>query len=393
MLVPADVRCPYCDAPHEYLYYNDGKRKEQILCKVCDALFQINKRFRPPSTTYWCPHCEHALYRWKEQSLCTIYKCHNDSCPAYLKNLGALNADEKKLQKEKPSQFKLRYQYREYYFDDKLRHSKPDDDGIDLFSIHNSPNVLGLVLAFHVSFAIGARKTACILKEIFGIKISYQTVLNYAGAAAWYCHRFNLVYKGDIDNESAGDETYIKIAGKHAYTFFFISAQNRKITAYHIDDSRDTLPATIAMNEAARTAKPDQKLAFITDGNPSYPAGLHYLNAKRDPENLIEYRKVVGLQNLDEESELNRHFKQLVERLNRTYKYHIKAANGFKIKNGAICLTTLFVTHYNFLRPHMALGYNVPIPVKELGGPQNLQNKWCRIINMAANITDSMLPC
>jgi len=286
----------------------------------------------------------------------------------------------------------LRYQYREYHFDNKLRLAEPDDDGIDPFSIHNSTNTFGLVLAFHVSYAIGARKTASILREIFGIKISYQTVLNYAKAAAWYCHRFNLVYKGTIDNESAGDETYIKIAGKNAYAFFFISAQSRKITAYHIDDSRDALPATIAMNEAARTAKPGQKLAFITDGNPSYPAGLHYLNSKRDPENPIEHHKVIGLQNLDEESELNRHFKQLIERLNRTYKYHVRTANGFKIKNGAICLTTLFVTHYNFLRPHMALNYNVPIPVKELGGLQKLQNKWCRIILMAARITDSMLP-
>lgn len=375
------------------MYYNDGKRRQQIRCKICDALFQINKQFRPSKTKYWCPYCERALYRWKEQKLCTIYKCHNDLCPVYLKNIRALNGDEKKLQKEKPSQFKLRYQYREYYFDDKLHHSKPNDDNVDLLAIHNSPNVLGLILAFHVSFAIGARKTARILKEIFGIRISYQTVLNYANSAAWYCHRFNFVYKGDIDDESAGDETYIKIAGKHAFTFFFISSQNRKITTYHVDDSRDTLPATIAMNEAARTAKPDQKLTFITDGNPSYQAGLHYFNSKRDPENPIEYRKVIGLENLDEESELNRHFKQLIERLNRTYKYHIRTANGFKIKNGAISLTTLFVTHYNFLRPHMALKYNVPIPVKELAGPQKLQNKWCRIINMAANIDDSMLPC
>jgi len=324
--------------------------------------------------------------------LCTIYKCHNDLCPAYLKNLRSLNNDEKKLQKEKSSQFKLRYQYREYHFDDKLHHSKPDDDSVDLLAIHNSPAILGLVLSFHVSFAIGARKTACILKEIFGIKISYQTVLNYAKAAAWYCHRFNLVYKGDIDNENAGDETYIKVAGKQAYTFFFISSQTRKITAYHIDDSRDTLSATIAMNEAARTAKPNQKITFITDGNPSYQAGLHYLNSNREPENPIEYRKVIGLQNLDEESELNRHFKQLIERLNRTYKYHVRAANGFKVKNGAVSLTTLFVTHYNFLRPHMALKYNVPILVKELAGPQKLQNKWCRLLNMAANIKESMLP-
>jgi putative transposase len=326
------------------------------------------------------------LYRWKEQKLCTIYKCHNDKCSVYIKNLNALNADEKKLQKDKSSQFKLRYQYREYHFDGQLQHSKPDDESVDLLRIHNTPYVLGLVLTFYVSFATGARKTARILKDVFCISISYQTVLNYAAAAAWYCHRFNMFYKGDIDNESAGDETYIKITGKHAYAFFFISSINHKITAYHVDDTRDTLPATIAMNEAIRTAKPDQKLTLITDGNPAYPAGIHYLNSNRDKDNLIEHHKVIGLQNLDEESELYRHFKQLSERFNRTYKYHIRSANGFKVKNGAVCLTTLIVTHYNFLRPHMALKYKVPIPVKELQDINTIQNKWCKIINMAAKL-------
>jgi putative transposase len=270
-----------------------------------------------------------------------------------------------------------------------LQHSRPDATQVDLFSIHNSPYVLGLVLTFHVSFALAARKTASILKEVFRISISYQTVLNYAQAAAFYCHLFNLHYKGPIDDDNAGDETYIKIAGEHAYTFFFISSKNHKITAYHVDDSRDTLPAVIAINEAIRTAEPQQKITFITDANPAYQAGLHYLNAQKKIENPLQYHKVTGLQNLDEESELYRHFKQIIERLNRTYKYHIRAANGFKSKNGAVCLTTLFVTHYNFLRPHMALKYKVPIPLQELDLHQRIQNKWCKIIDLASQLVDS----
>jgi len=35
----------------------------------------------------------------------------------------------------------------------------------------------------------------------------------------------------------------------------------------------------------------------VTDGNPSYPAGIHFINQTYDT-NLI-HKKVIGLQNLD----------------------------------------------------------------------------------------------
>lgn len=148
----------------------------------------------------------------------------------------------------------------------------------------------------------------------------------------------------------------------------------------------DTLPAIITMNVATRTAKSSQKLILITNGNPANPSWLYYLNSKRESHSFIEHRKVIGLQNLDEESEINRLFKQIIELFNRTYKYHIGAANGFKSKNSAVCFTTLFVSRFNFRMPQMALNYKNPIPVKELENIQTIQNKWCKIINVAAKL-------
>jgi hypothetical protein len=55
-----------------------------------------------------------------------------------------------------------------------------------------------LILAFS-SFAIPARKTTTILKSVFNIKVSHQMALNYAAAAAFYCHGFNLKNKGPVD--------------------------------------------------------------------------------------------------------------------------------------------------------------------------------------------------
>jgi putative transposase len=381
--VPESVICPFCNAPHIYLYYNDGKKRTQIKCKVCNQLFQLNQK-RNHHPDYYCPHCNHALYKWKQYADYTVFKCGNRKCSHRISSLNKLNPKECESIQKKSSQFKICYQFREYHYKpEQLLLSSPDKPKVDLTRIYNSFNTLGLILTFHVSYALSARKTAHILNNVFNIKVSRQTVLNYAESSAYYCHLFNLKYKGSIDSICSGDETYIKIKGKTNYVFFFISSKSRKIISYHLSDSRDTHPAIISMNEAIRTAGPDQVIKLITDGNPSYQAAILYINSLRE-HNKIEHHKVIGLQNLDSESTEYREFKQLIERLNRTYKHHVKPAHGFNNSNGAIALTTLFVTHYNFIRDHSSLNYKTPVEIPEIKEIPTIQGKWAKLISMAA---------
>ena len=104
-------------------------------------------------------------------------------------------------------------------------------------------------------------------------------------------------------------------------------------------------------------------------------------------QSIIQQRIVIGLKNEDEQSEDFRPFKQLIERLNRTYKFHTRSRCGFKYFNGAVALTVLFVTHYNFLRPHSSLRYKCPVPIEQLQGIQTLQDRWAKILNMATQLT------
>lgn len=211
--------------------------------------------------------------------------------------------------------------------------------------------------------------------------------MNYAEAAAYYCHKFNHNHKGEIDDIAAGDETYIKVNGKHKYVWFFISASKKVITSSHVAHTRDTRDGVIAMLEAMRTKKPDQIMKYITDGNPSYPAGIHYINSLNNDgnsKNNIQHYKVIGLQNLDEESAKYRPFKQIIERLNRTYNYH-NTAHGFKTMNGAVAFTTLFTTNYNFIRPHSALNDNVPVPLDEINNLDSTPEKWAKILSLSAS--------
>ncbi len=278
----------------------------------------------------------------------------------------------------------MNYQYREYHFEPgELKVAEPYKPKVNLHKIHHNKHIFALILTLHISYAITARKTAHMLRNIWGIKVSYQTVLNYCEVAAYYCHQFNSKNKGAIDNINAGDETYIKIKGIWNYIWFFISTTSKVITGYHLSNNRGVKPAIAVMTDTLRTAKKNQKIQLITDGNPSYQAGLHFINQNNKHLNA-EIKNVIGLQNLDEVSKQNRPYKQIVERLNRTYNYHTQSQNGFGNSKGAMAKLVLFVTYYNFLRPHKSLGYRTPVELKELSGIVFIQNKWLKIISLAA---------
>lgn len=381
--VPEHTNCPHCGAPHNYIYFNDGKKRTQLKCKVCENTFQLHKRFMN-KVKYFCPYCLKALFVWKRRPEVSIYKCHNQKCPHRISELDKLNTDEKKVREERSSQFKINYQYRDYHYSiGELEVEGSQKPKVDLLRIHNDMNVFALILTLHISYAITARKTAHMLRNIWGIRVSYQTVLNYAQTAAYYCHKFNLKHKGEIDDINAGDETYVKVKSVWHYVWLFICSTSKKICAYHFSDNRGAKPAITAMLEAVRTAKEDQNITLVTDGNPSYQAGLHFINSLQD-ELKLTLKKVIGLQNMDAESEEYRAYKQMIERLNRTYKYHVQSQNGFGSINGAVAKLVLFVTHYNFLRPHKSLGYKTPIELPELANIDSIQGKWAKIISLAA---------
>ena len=62
----------------------------------------------------------------------------------------------------------------------------------------------------------------------------------------------------------------------------------------------------------------------------------------------------------------------------------LRAACGFPSHNGALVLTVLFTTYYNFLRPHSSLAGDRPVHLDELDGVPTLQARWCKLLDMAA---------
>ncbi len=379
---PERIKCPHCNAPYLYIYYNNGKKCSQYKCKVCKHTFK--KYAKERKSKYICPYCGKVMYKWKHNSQFDKYKCGNHNCKFRLKRLTSLSPEERKLRHEKESQFQINYIFTEYHFKPKeLQLPEVEQPVINLNKAYCPSSIIGLVLTYYVSFALSSWKTALIMRQVHSVTISHQTVLNYVKTAAFYCHNFNLRNKGSPEHYMAGDETYIKVGGIQNYIWFFMGVKSKRIFAYHLSESRETQHAIIAINEALRNRNIKKRITLITDGNPSYQAGLNYLKTNSDTQLKVTLRNVIGLQNIDKESTYFRPYKEMIERLNRTYKYHVKPGTGYATFNTAFAHLVLFVTHYNYLRPHMALNYSVPIDMQKISSLPNIQNQWMKIISLA----------
>jgi len=379
IIVPKDAVCPYCGAPHEYVYDNNGGRGE-YWCKVCNSKFVIRKPSKDDEP--YCPFCYSKLSPIKKRKSFDIYRCHNRGCPYRKKKLRAMTPEQKALFKKSPHLFKLRFIYRKFHFD--FTPLSKDNDyvpTVDLPNITASPHVLGLILTYHINYGLPLRKTAALMFDVHGVKVSHQTVANYCNAVAPRVKPFVDHFKYDLSESFCGDETYIKINGRWNYIFFFFDSVKKIILSYRVRRNRDYQSAILAINDVlVKLAQIPKNLNLITDGNPIYLLAQqwfaqHGIN--------FDVTQVIGLTNEDEVSKEFRPLKQIIERLNRTFKGNYKSTTGYGSDPGAVSSVTLFVAYFNFLRPHSALDGKIPTVIPELEALPNMPAKWLKLISMS----------
>ena len=125
-------------------------------------------------------------------------------------------------------------------------------------------------------------------------------------------------------------------------------------------DNRGVGPCILAMRMAfQRLTKLSENFKFIADGYSAYPLAAMEFAKKFGKDFTFKITQVIGLTNDDAVSAQHRPFKQMIERLNRTYKASYRHTNGFDNIDGANYDLALWVAYYNFLRPHKHNHYKV----------------------------------
>lgn len=383
-LVPNDICCPRCNAPHDYIYDNTGGRG-QFFCKVCDFHFHRNNRFDNPIELR-CPYCGDALTLEKNRKLFNIHKCRNNKCSYYQNTLKSLSSEQLEEYKTNPEKFKLHYIYREF---------KIDFFKVDLYSLPKnasslqfrkfSPHIMGLCLTYLVNCGLSTRATSRVMREVHGVKISHVQIANYATTAAYCIKPFVDSFDYKPTNYLAADETYTKVKGCKRYVWFIMDAIKKSILGYRSSDSRDTSHCILAIRMAFDKFKefPGKALKFVADGYTAYKLAEQQFKLHDMDFNVTQ---VIGLTNDDPVSTEYRWLKQIIERLNRTFKFSYKVTNGYGSDVGANTDLVLFVAYYNFLRPHSYTYWQPLNSIPELEKVELMPAKWQVLIELSQRL-------
>ena len=150
-----------------------------------------------------------------------------------------------------------------------------------------------------------------------------------------------------------------------------MDACKKSIIGYQVSDTRATGPCILAMRMAFDKFKefPSNALKFVADGYTAYPLAKQQFEIQEDK--IFDLVQVIGLTNNDAVSAEHRWFKQVVERLNRTFKASYRVTCGYGSDDVALYGVSLLVAYYNFLRPHP---YNYWSPLNELKEFENVGN-------------------
>lgn len=379
--ISPDCVCPCCGAPHTYLYDNTGGRG-QLLCKVCGHRFVKGKPDVKPISLL-CPYCGHSLVQKKDRKHFNIHKCVNKNCSYYLDALARLSPEDRAEYQQDKHKFKLHYIYREFTIDFfKVDLSSMPKGSTSLTFRNFSPHIMGLCLTYHVNLGLSTRVTARALWEVHQVKISHTMVSNYAKTAAALVKPFvdNFDYKPS--NYLAADETYTKVKGVRHYVWFVMDALKKSILGYQISNTRDVGPCILAMRMAFSKFKefPGLALKFAADGYNAYRLAQQQFMLQDMDFNLIQ---VIGLTNDDPISSEYRWLKQIIERLNRTFKFSYQVTNGYGSGEGSNTHVALFVAYYNFLRPHPYTYWQPLNSIPELESIPNMPGKWQKLIELS----------
>ncbi len=375
--IPDDTVCPRCGAPHLYLYDNNGGRG-QYQCKVCRQTFKTGELVKRP-LVLTCPHCGHTLSPKKNRKHFRIHKCINKKCSYYLSNLKKL---PKNLPYKDKYKYKLHYIYREFTIDffKMDLHALPNWATNFRYKKHNA-YIMGLCLTYHVNLSLSLRKTSEALREIHNINISHTMVSSYAKTAAVVIKPFVDTFDYQPSNNLTADETYIKVKGIRGYIWFIMDTVSRSILGYQVSDTRAVGPCILAMRMAFSKFKvfPNNALKFIADGYSAYPLACQQFAIQE--QKFFDITQVIGLSNDDAVSAEFRPFKQMIERLNRTFKASYRVTCGYGSDDGATYGVSLWVAYYNFLRPHKIHRWKRPLnEVDMLKDAGNMPGKWQLLI-------------
>lgn len=190
---------------------------------------------------------------------------------------------------------------------------------------------------------VSYRGIADTIKQLFGLKITHVTVMNWVNNYMTKINSYVNQIKPEVGDVWHADEQFIKAKGKQEYVWNVLDAETRFLLASNESPTRTTADARQTFQEAKNIAGKKAQLV-VTDGSFSYEKAVRkefmtYANPK-------PHYRYVSIRSKDSSN-------NKIERFHNTFRARDKVMRGFGGKQKAFAEN--FKTYYNFVKNHQAL--------------------------------------
>ena len=225
-----------------------------------------------------------------------------------------------------------------------------------------SPEVVGAALSmFYEGMAFEGISRQ--LWQIYHVAPSKSTLYGWIVKYSKKAERLASQARPRTGNTWVVDETVLRIGGVNMWFWDVIDANTRYLLASHISTTRTTRDAETVMERAQRrVGRPPQfvisdKLAAYLDGiERVFGADTWHIQSKG-------FRGKINT--------------NLIERFHGTLKSRTKVMRGMQNRETAKIILGGYLTHYNFFRPHQALGGRTPAQAAGIRFPYS---NWVEVV-------------
>ena len=331
-----NIKCPRCHSHELYKFGLDKQANQKYQCRKCKRQFAPDSVSVERKSTYpRCPKCGCATYLHHQYKHYNRYKCGSKKCNHVIVQYHNTNID--------PTS------------------SESITGSLSMKGMRFSLNTILTALTLYFLNNSSTRAIAQFLWVTQGIKVSHVTIASWTNKFAPFFKNKADKFKETLDLNSDdwhADETVVFINGERYYLWLAIDSETRFILAFHLTKSRSEESAFTLINQAKEFGTP---LNFITDRLPSYNQAAK----------LLSNTKHVAVKPMSNDITNN-----LIESFNKTFKAWYKAKKGFNSFEKANNLISLFIFHYNFIRPHGSLNGCTPAEVAGLNTNDLNKNSW-----------------
>lgn len=180
---------------------------------------------------------------------------------------------------------------------------------------------------------VSLRETADVLHRLFGIKVSWMSILRWVRKYSSYVKKFTNTQRPNLSGKWSVDEKFIKVKGKKGYIWLIKDKKRGFVISYVLSDNREAKNAGKLFRKSKKVGKPK---SVNHDRYPGYPKKI----AKHFPDADDNASKGFW----------HKHNNNSIESTNGEFNQRHKTMRGFGSSESADRIIDGWTTHHNFVK-------------------------------------------